>query len=169
MSLLSIFGVGENPTYGFDQQQKDFIKLQFKYGLLLKQKLAAGEISQAYYDANFWLTTQTLDAPYAGWWDEFKSAIQAEDLQWLAKQVGETVESLTAYMGSALSAVAHAAGSIVATAISSTSTGLLGGFFGGLNPVGWLVVIGLGAGLVWSFKKGYAQRTLKTAFNSVIP
>jgi hypothetical protein len=164
-SVLGVFGVGENPTYGFAQQQKDFIKLQFKYGLILHRRLQAGTVSQAYYDANFWLTTETLDPPYAGWWDEFKSAIQAEDLAWLAKQVGETTDQLVDYLGDALAATAGFAGKIVSKSISGVSTGLVSGFFGGLNPVGWVVVVGLGFGLYWSFKHGYAQRTIKSVFD----
>lgn len=155
-------------VYTFSQQQKDFIKLQFKYGLLLKQKLAAGSITQEYYDSNFWLTTEQLEPPYNGWLDEFKAAIQSEDLNWLAKQVGETVDQLTVYMGDALGAVASAAGNIVGTAISSTSTGLVEGFFGSLNPVGWLVVIGIGAGIYWGFKKGYIQQAFKTGAKTAI-
>src|SRR5579859_879466 len=123
-SILGDFGVGSNPNYSFSQQDKDFIKLQFKYGLLLKQKLAAGQISQAYYDSNFWLTTETLTPPYAGWFDEFKAAIQAEDLNWLAKQVGESVDQLINYMGDALQATAGAIGKAAGTIVSSTSGGL---------------------------------------------
>ena len=170
-SLLSAVGIIPNTgsvdtsgnVYAFSQQQKDFIKLQFRYGLLLNQKLAAGQITQAYHDANLWLTTEQLEPPYNGWLDEFQTAINGEDLQWLAKQVGETVDQLVVYMGDALQAVASTAGSLVGTAISSTSTGLLGGFFGALNPVGWLTLAILGVGVYYGCKKGYIQKTLKLA------
>ena len=147
--------------YSFSQQQKDFIKLQFRYGLLLKQKLASGEITQDYYDSHLWLTTETLDPPYNGWLEEFKNAIQSEDLNWLAKQTGETVDALIDYMGTALAGATEAIGKTLGTAVSSSATGLVSGFFGSLNPVGWLVVIGLGVGLYYGVKKGYVQRTLK--------
>jgi hypothetical protein len=163
-SILGALGVGSNPTgYSFSQQDKDFIKLQFKYGLELKNKLAAGEITQDYYNNNFWLTTQTLEAPYNGWYDEFKTAIQSEDLNWLSAQVGETVESLTAYLGTALTAVTKAAGNLVGTAISSTSTGLVSGFVGSLNFFGWAAVIGIGVATYYGFKKGYIQKAFKVA------
>lgn len=173
-NLLGDIGIGSgtdtggNANYSFDQQQKNFIKLQFKYGLTLKKRLEAGTISQAYYDANFWLTTQTLDAPYNGWYDEFKAAINSEDLNWLAKQVGETTDVLVSYMGDALTAVAKTAGSIVGTAISSTSSGLIDGFFGSLGITGWLVVIGAGVGIYWSYKNGYLQKVVKKGFVAAV-
>ena len=148
-------------VYTFSQQQKDFIKLQFRYGLLLKQKLAAGAITQDYYDSHLWLTTETLDPPYNGWIDEFKAAIQSEDLNWLAKQTGETVDKLIDFMGSALSGATEAIGKTLGTAVSSSASGLVTGFFGSLNPIGWLVVIGIGAGLYYGIKKGYVQRAVK--------
>lgn len=176
MGLLdSILGIGTNPTTGqqvgqdFSQQDKDFIKAQFKYGLLLNQKLAAGQITQAYHDANFWLTTETLQAPYNGWFDEFAAAINSEDLAWLSKQVGESVEALTTYMGSALTAVSKAAAAAVGTALSSTSTGLVEGFFGSLNIVGWAVIGGIGFAVYWGWKKGYLKRALGHELNKLIP
>jgi hypothetical protein len=168
-SILGVFGVGDQAGYSFDQQQRDFIKLQFKYGLILKNRLAAGTITQDYYNQNFWLTTQQLDAPYNGWWDEFKAAIESENLDWLAKQVGETVEQLTAYMGDALHGIASAAGSIVGTAISSTTSGLAGGFFGSLNLAGWLVVGGLGVAVYFGWKKGLIQKAFGHEINKLIP
>lgn len=171
-TLLGDIGIGSGQsagdTYSFSQQQKDFIKLQFKYGLLLKQKLAAGQISQAYYDANFWLTTQSLTAPYNAWWDEFKSAIQSEDLNWLAKQVGETVDSLTAYMGDALRATAAAAGNLVGTAISSTTGGLASGFFGSLDLAGWAAVAAVGFAIYYGYKHGYVQVAIKKTLNTLL-
>jgi hypothetical protein len=167
--ILGELGVGNQAGYSFDQQQKDFIKLQFKYGLLLKNRLADGTITPDYYQANFWLTTETLDPPYNGWLDEFKSAIEAEDLNWLSKQVGETVEALTAYMGSALRGVAAAAGSIVGTAISSTAGGLASGFFGSLTPAGWLVIGGTGVAIYFAWKKGLIQRAFGHEINKLIP
>lgn len=163
-SILGDLGVGSttatggNSGYSFSQQDKDFIKLQFKYAILLKNKLAAGQISQAYYDANFWLTTEQLTPPYNGWWDEFKTAIQAEDLNWLAKQVGEGVDQLVIYMGDALAATASVAGKIV----SAGSTGIITGFFGSLNLTGWLVVGGIAFGVYYGWQKGYIQTALKT-------
>ncbi len=173
-SISDTFGIGSGQNAAgtsqtFSDAQKNFIKLQFKYGLLLKQKLAAGTITQAYYDANFWLTTETLEAPYNGWLTEFKQAIQQEDLNWLAKQVGETVEQLTAYMGTALTAVASAVGAAAGTVVSSTSSGLISGFFGSLNWGGWLVVAGLGAVVYIGFKKGYVQKFLGHELNKLIP
>lgn len=154
--------------YSFSQQQKDFIKLQFKYGLLLKKRLAEGTISQAYYDANFWLTTQTLDSPYNGWWDEFKSAIDSEDLNWLAKQVGETVDALTTYMGDALRATTAAVGKAVGTVISSTAGGLANGFLGSLDLAGWAVVAAVGFAIYYGWKHGYVQGVLKKSLNPLL-
>lgn len=166
----AVFGSGtEQPApaagnvYTFSQQQKDFIKAQFKYALLLKQKLAAGEITQDYYNNALFLTTEQLDSPYVGWTDAFTNAVNSEDLNWLAGQVGETVDSLTQYMGNALSSAASKIGTLAGTAISSTSSGLLKGFFGSLNVTGWLVIAGLGVGIYWGFKKGYIQKALGTA------
>lgn len=167
-SILGVFGVGENPTYGFTQQQKDFIKLQFKYALTLKQKLATGEITQDYYNNNLWLTTETLDAPYAGWWDEFKTAIDSEDLDWLAKQTGETVDSLTKYMGNALTAVGQKVGSVIGTVVSSSTTGLVSGFFTSLNFFGWVVVAGTGVAIYYGFKTGTIQKAFKTGAKAAI-
>lgn len=166
-------GLGTNPVTGqtigqpFSDADKQFIKAQFKYGLLLNQKLASGQITQAYHDANLWLTTETLTPPYNGWLDEFSTAINQEDLNWLAKQVGETVDQLTLYMGDALHAVASAAGNIVATAISGTSSGLISGFFGGLNWGGWLVIGGLGLSVYYGWKKGYIQELIPRAIKLI--
>lgn len=162
----STVATGGQAGYTFSQQEKDFIKLQFKYGILLNQKLASGQISQAYHDANLWLTTETLSPPYNGWWTEFQTAINQEDLNWLAKQVGETVDQLVVYMGDALAATAALAGNIVGTAVSSTSSGLLKGFFGSLNWGGWLVVIGIGAATVYAWKKGYIQKSIDLGFRT---
>ena len=89
--------------YSFSQQQKDFLKLQFRYGTRLKEKLDAGEITQDYYDNNIWLATQQLESPYVGFAKEFVTAVQEEDLQWLANQVGESLESIAAYLGKTVS------------------------------------------------------------------
>lgn len=174
-SILGDLGIGSgtgpataSDPYTFSQQQKDFIKLQFKYGLLLKKKLAAGEISQAYYDANFWLTTQTLEAPYNAWWDEFKSAIDSEDLNWLAKQVGETVDSLTNYMGDALRATAAAVGKAAGTIVSSATGGLASGFFGSLDLAGWAVVAAVGFAVYYGYKHGYVQALVKKSINPLL-
>jgi hypothetical protein len=173
-SILGDLGVGSsaatggNSGYSFDQQQKDFIKLQFKYALILKQKLAAGKISQAYYDANFWLTTQQLDAPYTGWWTEFKTAIDSEDLNWLAKQTGETVDALTGYLGDALRSVASSAGALVGTAISSSAGGLASGFFGSLDLVGWAVIAGVGFAIYWGYKNGYVAKVIKKTADAAL-
>jgi hypothetical protein len=172
MSVLSVLGLDTaetNSVYGFNQQQKDFIKLQFKYALGLKNKLAAGQISQAYYDANVWLTTETLDAPYAAWWTEFKTAIDQEDLNWLAKQVGETVEALTAYMGTALRATASAVGGAIGTVVSSTTGGLASGFLGSLDLAGWLFVGALGFGIYYAFKQGYVKKLVDSQLLKFIP
>lgn len=138
-------------TYTFNQQQKDFIKAQFLYGVKLRQKLEAGEITQAYYDQNIWLTTQTLQAPYAGWWDEFKAAIQSEDLQWLSKQVGESVESLTLWL-------ATTAGNVVGSAIKGVSEGAITGLATSLGFFGWFTIGALGFGLYWAYKKGALKK-----------
>lgn len=167
--FLGAIGLGDQAGYSFSQQQKDFIKLQFKYGLLLKQKLDAGQITQAYYDQNFWLTTQSLDAPYNGWWDEFKTAIQSEDLQWLSKQVGESVADLTAFMGDALHGVAKAIGSAVGTAVSASAGGLASGFFGSLGLAGWLVVGAAGFGVWYAWKKGLIKKLASHELNKLIP
>jgi hypothetical protein len=167
-SVLGDLGVGNNPIYSWTQQDKDFIKAQFKYGLKLKQKLDSGAITQDYYNNNVWLTTQSLQAPYNGWWSEFQQAINSEDLNWLAKQVGETVDQLTVYMGDALTFVAQKAGAVVGTAISSTTGGIFGGFFGSLTIVGWLAVIGIGAATYYGFKTGLIQRALKTGIKSAV-
>lgn len=167
--------------YTFTQQDKDFIKAQFRYGLILKQRLDAGTLpgvdsagklilspllggnpnpdeQQAYYNSHLWLTTQTLQVPYAGYWDEFKTAISSEDLQWLARQVGETVEQVTAYMGDAL-------GSVVASAISGVAGGVAKGFFGSLNVWGWLAIGGAGVALYYGWKKGLIQSAFRTKLN----
>ena len=149
-------GVTQPSGYTFDQQQKDFIKLQFKYALLLKQKLANGEITQDYYSSHIWLTTQTLTAPYSGWWTEFKAAIDSEDLNWLSSQVGEDVASLTKYMGKAI-------GTVAASVISGTTEGLATGFFGGLNIYGYLAIAGLGVAAWYGWKKGLIQKAFKVA------
>jgi len=162
-SLLGGLGVGSTEgQLGFSDAEKLFIKTKFKYGLLLKQKLASGEINQAYYDSNQWLLSEDLSPPYQGWWDEFKQAINSEDLNWLAKQVGESVDDLTRFMGSALETVASKATGLAGTLLSSTTGGLFKGFFGSLNLWGWLAVAAIGAGVYYGFKTGAIQRAFKT-------
>jgi hypothetical protein len=157
--VASIFGVGNGSvdesgnTYTFNQQQKDFIKAQFLYGVKLKRALAAGTITQDYFDKNIWLTTQTLQAPYSGWWTEFKDAIESEDLQWLSKQIGESVSDLSVWLG-------QVAGSVVGGVVGGVSEGLATGLIGSLGFFGWLTVIGAGVGLYYAYKKGLLKKLL---------
>jgi hypothetical protein len=129
--------------YSFSEQQKNFIKLQFKYGVRLHQKLEAGEISQAYYDRNIWLTTETLDSPYPAFWNEFKTAIESENVAWLAQQIGEDVQALAAWVGTT-------AGGIVGNVVS----GVAGGFTSALNLQALALIIGAGVVAWWAFTRG---------------
>lgn len=148
-------------TYSFSEQQRNFIKLQFKYGVKLKRKLAAGEITQDYYDKNIWLASQSLENPYTGFWQEFKAAIESEDLQWLSRQVGESVGDLSEWIGTT-------AGNIAGEIIGGVSGGVARGLAGGLGVAGWVTVGLLGLGVWYAFKKGYAQKVIKYGFSTGI-
>lgn len=154
VGLGGLTGSTQPSGYTFSQQQKDFLKAQFKLALLAKQQYDAGNISYDVYQQDLALASQQLDAPYTGFWTEFKAAIDAEDLNWLANQVGETIESLTQYMGSAL-------GKTLGSAVSGITSGVTQGFFGSLNIYGWLAIAGVSVALYWGIKKGYVQKALK--------
>jgi hypothetical protein len=146
-SFGRVFALGEVGDYSFSQQQKDFIKLQFKYALRLKQRLDEGSITQDYYDTNIGLTTQQLQSPYAGWISEFTTAIQEEDLQWLAKQVGEDVGDIAKYMG-------RAAGTAIGSVTSGIASGVVEGVKAGASSLslpGWLLIGGVAVAAYFLF------------------
>ena len=180
VGLGSTTGASQPSGYTFSQQDKDFIKLQFKYGLQLQARLNAGTLpgidtsgnlipagqatavqQQTYYDSHLWLTTQTLQAPYNGWWAEFKTAIDSEDLNWLSQQVGESVASLTSYMGNLV-------GSAVGSAISGATKGITTGFFSSLNIYGYIAIAGLGVAVYYGWKHGLIQRAFKTTAKATV-
>ena len=164
--VLGALGVGDNPNYSFSQQQRDFLKLQTLYAFRLKQRLEAGTITQTQYDANtVWAANDQLTPPFNGWYAEFKAAINSEDLNWLASQIGTTVEELTAYLGDAIKTVTQDVGSAIGTAAGSAASGISGGlikgFFGSLNGFGWLALGVVGIGVYYGFKKGIIQKAFK--------
>lgn len=157
-SFGNYYTLGDS-TYSFSQQQKDFIKLQFKYGVTLKRRLEAGTLEgidpldgsvipanlgpsqdeqQAYYNSHLWLAQQTLSNVDAAYWQEFGTAIQSEDLQWLAGQIGEDVGSLATYVGKA---AGTAVGGITSGIASGVTAGL-GATVKNLSLPGWLLLGG---------------------------
>ena len=137
------------PTdYSFDQQNKDFLKLQFRFATQLKNKLAAGEITQDYYDNNVWLTKQQLETPWPGLSGEFFQAVDNGDYLWLANKVGQSVAEIETYMGKAansviqpaINAATDAVGNTISSAISNNpkTAALLGG-------LGLLALLAVGA------------------------
>lgn len=147
-------------AYDFSRQEKDFIKMQFLYGLQLQNRLAAGTITQDYYDSHFWLTTQTLESPDAAWWGEFKTAIQQTDFNWVANAIGESVQSVQSYVGNVI-------GQAAAGATQGMVTGLTQGFFGSLNVVGWLTLAGAGIAIYYGFKSGLIQKAFNITTKAV--
>lgn len=127
-----------NGDYPYSQQQQDFLKLQFEYGLKLKQKLEAGEITQEYYDSNIWLASQQLQSPYAGFYQEFVTAVNEEDLNWLANELGEDIGQLTKEVGLV---VGKAAGAAVAGAASGVASGVVSGIGSNLNIGGAVLLL----------------------------
>lgn len=174
---MDCYAFGDDVSYSFSQQQKDFIKLQFKYGVLLKRRLDAGTLpgqdgsviipeashpssdqQQAYYDAHLWLTTQTLDNPYVGWREEFKSAIESEDLNWLAGQIGEDAGALAAWIG-------HTAGAVVGGVTGGIAQGVASGLGATVRGGGAVILVGVALLAWWAFTKG----PLKDAKVKMIP
>lgn len=139
-----------NGTYDYSQQQKDFLKAEFVYGLKLKNALEAGTITQDYYDSNIWLTTQQLQSPYEGFANEFVTAVNSEDLNWLANQLGEDVGQLTQELGNVVGKVA---GSAVAGAASGLASGIGGGFSSNISIGGLMLLAVVGLVLFVVFRK----------------
>lgn len=179
---MDCYGFGDDPGLSFSDAQKNFIKLQFKYGVTLKRRLDAGTLEgqdpsgriiptsqnptpdeqQAYYDAHLWLTTQTLDDPYAGWRDEFKTAIESEDLNWLSQQIGEDVPALATWIGTT---VGKTAGGLVGGVTGGVAQGIASGIGGTVKLGGTVVLIGAVLLLYWAFTSG----PLKDAKVKTIP
>lgn len=120
--------------YPFDQQAKDFLKAEFIYASKLKAKLENGDITQEYYDSNIWLASQQLQSPYAGFVNEFITAVNEEDLVWLGNQLGEDVKQLGQEVGSAV-------GKVVGSVVSGVSSGLASGVASSLGVSGWITVL----------------------------
>jgi hypothetical protein len=163
-ALLNDVGLGSatgstgSGGYTFGEQNADFIKLQFLYAAKLKRHLANGDITQEYYDSHFWLTTQSLTPPYSAWWDEFRAAIESEDLNWLANQIGQSVGDVTEWFTRNIAnvIVRGATG-----ALNGIGQGLTTSFFNSMNAFGWLTLFGLTAAFVWGWRRGYVQKAFK--------
>lgn len=133
---LTTGGSGGGET--FSQAQSNYTRQQVTLAATLQRRLKDGTMSQDVYDQQITSLRNSLDDPSDAAWTDFNAAVQSEIVA-----TGTFIADIPGKV----------AGGIGST-IGDTFKSFFSGIFGSLGIVGWIVLIGFFAIIVWAFVKG---------------